>query len=589
MTDTAPITPLDNSTTLESQPDNLGIAQPNASPEQSATTRQENSSTNAEFPNFSVPTKKSVETTTTPEEFNQNLSQEPTVTNCSISLQILDYHGWPIPNLSFRVLDISNKPARDIKPSDPANTGIKLILEAKTDAAGNAPTLNGLKIDTRLEFQIKNDQGIYRLAAIDTVKGAEGNACLRSPKDKFTFTTYAHEGNPGSADKNRLERAKKHKQVAEKEHNVSRNTPIKPEAIAVERNDKGNPIVAIKDGLANMWGQNKNTATAPNVGKTDLEKVNKLIEFATAQTFRRDSGATSAAIIDKMKKGTYEDGGAKQSEGYQNSIHHCAKYVKIALWHAGYSTTEDGDIDSKAGLARQLGPGLLRNGFKDVTDKLPDARWAAPGDIIVYERKGAPDAAGHIDIRTYDGYISDYIGRALPVRQFNVIGIYRKYYDPMPEKRIRAFLKVIREWECHGIEDGKRYFRLQNSLNGSMYFSDTSAHPYANQPNTRGSFSGAYQIKYSTWSDQVTKYDLPANFTPKTQDMMAVSLIEYRKALGYIRKGEIAEAITSTFLTSEWSSLPNGQHGRQERRGKDIYFYSVDDVVQRYNEFLKEL
>jgi muramidase (phage lysozyme) len=287
--------------------------------------------------------------------------------------------------------------------------------------------------------------------------------------------------------------------------------------------------------------------------------------------------------------GVYKNAGAKGSMGYQNSIHHCAKYVKVALWAAGYSTTEDGDIDSKAGLARELGPALLRNGFTDVTSQLPDARWAAPGDIIVYEKKGSPNAAGHIDIRTYDGYISDFIADYLPVRKFNVIGIYRKYYDPMPEKRIRAFLKVIRECECHGIDDEKRYFRLQNSLNDSMYFSDTSKHPYANQPNTRGSFSGAYQIKYSTWNDQVTKYDLPANFIPETQDMMAVSLLEYRKALGYIRKGEISAAITNTTITSEWSSLPNGQHGRQERRGNDRYFYSVDDVIQRFNEFLKEL
>ena len=50
-------------------------------------------------------------------------------------------------------------------------------------------------------------------------------------------------------------------------------------------------------------------------------------------------------------------------------------------------------------------------------------------------RSRPPDADGHIDIRTYDGYLSDFWDSYLPVSQFEVTGIYRKYHDPLPEKR----------------------------------------------------------------------------------------------------------------------------------------------------------
>jgi hypothetical protein len=62
----------------------------------------------------------------------------------------------------------------------------------------------------------------------------------------------------------------------------------------------------------------------------------------------------------------------------------------------------------------------LPKGFKDVTAEVPDARWAAAGDVIVYawsdttwetrkEKDPKSPNHGHIDIRDYDFYISDFI------------------------------------------------------------------------------------------------------------------------------------------------------------------------------------
>jgi muramidase (phage lysozyme) len=196
---------------------------------------------------------------------------------------------------------------------------------------------------------------------------------------------------------------------------------------------------------------------------------------------------------------------------------------------------------------------------------------------------------GHIDVRTYDGYLSDFAGTRLPdSTKFVPIGIYRKTYDPLPDLRVRAFLKVLREWECHEEkDDAKRYFILQNKLNGKKYFSDTSTHPYANELDKAGSFSGAYQIRHGTWNEQVQKFGLPSDFSPLTQDRMAVSLIEVRGALGDVRKGNIEEAVNA--LGREWSSLPSGKDVRTEKRNGASYKLSITDLIERYNSFLAEI
>jgi hypothetical protein len=262
-----------------------------------------------DHPNFNVtsqpvadkPAARAVETMPT-SEVAETSESNPV---CSISLQFLDCHGWAIPMLAYRVLDISNKIKGDTRPSDPAIGNIKMIASGKTDAKGNADLLEGLTLGMRLEFQIKNDQGIYKLAAIDTVRGTQGNACLRSPKDKFTIATYAHDGDSGLAEKKKEEQAKKHNQTKAADTNISINADknVKPTVGAKENNSQGNPVAAIKDGLVNMWGQNKNKVDPPKAGQSDLDKVNKLIDFATAQAATIDSGDVSATIIKKMKDG----------------------------------------------------------------------------------------------------------------------------------------------------------------------------------------------------------------------------------------------------------------------------------------------
>jgi len=93
---------------------------------------------------------------------------------------------------------------------------------------------------------------------------------------------------------------------------------------------------------------------------------------------------------------------------------HCWKYVKDALLAANVVENRPVSI-----WARQAGAELARNyGFKKLQTRDP---YAAPvGAVIVY---GGPDA-GHVELRTESGFVSDFTSRRSYPRP--VLGIYVK-------------------------------------------------------------------------------------------------------------------------------------------------------------------
>lgn len=104
-----------------------------------------------------------------------------------------------------------------------------------------------------------------------------------------------------------------------------------------------------------------------------------------------------------------------QERANAHSKSRCWRYVKQALLAAGA-------VDSypKTALAKQAGDELVHNyGFK----KLPVSNpYAAPvGAVLVYTAKGG---AGHVEIRTKTGFVSDF--RAKTPSKRKLIGIYAK-------------------------------------------------------------------------------------------------------------------------------------------------------------------
>lgn len=104
-----------------------------------------------------------------------------------------------------------------------------------------------------------------------------------------------------------------------------------------------------------------------------------------------------------------------QERANAHSKSRCWRYVKQALLAAGA-------VDSypKTALAKQAGNELVSDyGFKKLPVSDP---YAAPlGSVLVYTAKGAP---GHVEIRTKEGFVSDFKTDKPSKRK--LIGVYAK-------------------------------------------------------------------------------------------------------------------------------------------------------------------
>lgn len=134
-----------------------------------------------------------------------------------------------------------------------------------------------------------------------------------------------------------------------------------------------------------------------------------------------------------------------------------------------------------------------------------------------------------------------------------------------------AMLAVIRAAEGTAPEEGYRALFGWRPGNGHT-FSSYATHPqrffnYTDQAGKtiRTSAAGAYQITYTTFDALCRKYPQFASrdFSPATQDAMALTLIAERGALNDVRAGRFATAIRK--IRSTWASLPGAGVNQPER------------------------
>jgi muramidase (phage lysozyme) len=400
------------------------------------------------------------------------------------------------------------------------------------------------------------------------------------------------------------------------------------------RDNKGHPVAAIVDDARNWLQQkvlaplafwtnqhfapgatSKPTAGHPAINPPTLassqrddpaaiERLNKLIEFQETWVLRKypKGTVTTLAAFEKGKQGEFATKAPSASE------HHCLQYVKVALFKNGYA---DGISDTDP--ARKSGKDLLHFGFSEVTSmypqvevlmydgsrrKQPDLVYAVPGDVIVYDsQEGKSDHPGHIDIRTYHGFCSDFFWlgarNGFPDNsKYPILGIYRKYSDTNSLARLNAFLKILRELETRGFAHA--YHALHDPSGKTHFtFQDESKHPYQDDPENRA--AGAYQIKWESFRESLTQMhwaapkDKPFGpFNPAMQDRVAIYRLQYRKtaqdfprrtALGYILQGEVMKALKECKLFNEWSVLP----------GSKKPLITEEDLQKKFYEYAKHL
>jgi muramidase (phage lysozyme) len=353
------------------------------------------------------------------------------------------------------------------------------------------------------------------------------------------------------------------------------------------------PAAGTKPAGTQAGAQASASADAASAAAQGAAHVATLMQIAEEQSLHLMSTHT-VDNISALSKGTFKYLGNK---GAADSVHKCYVFVKVALWRAKYVSGVLGGVSAKI-----AGPYLEEAGFKNVTDELPDARWAWPGDVIVYAVHGdttpntdrvGPD--GHIDIRTYHHYISDFRRNHLFFhggvnRSFDVVGIYRKpgFSDPAVTARVKAFLKVIRSRECSTLYerfgDKYTYGAKYGALTPGDCIKDFSKHP-----GSVGGHSpaGAYELTEPTWTSGWHDNGMPKDFSPPTQDRYAVWRMDMRwenmndqstkTALGYVRLGDLDNAVR--LLRPEWAALP----GTSQSRG-----YTMEQLRADYNTFLKE-
>jgi hypothetical protein len=145
--------------------------------------------------------------------------------------------------------------------------------------------------------------------------------------------------------------------------------------------------------------RNGKTVAAPVV---DEYQKKKLVYPAAKVDPRLDPKLMRAATI-------------ADERAHAHSKSRCWHYVKEALLASGVI-----DGRPKTALAKQAGDELVRDyGFKKLSIRDP---FAAPlGSVLVYTARGA---AGHVEIRTKDGFVSDFRSKT-PSRR-PLIGVYAK-------------------------------------------------------------------------------------------------------------------------------------------------------------------
>lgn len=123
----------------------------------------------------------------------------------------------------------------------------------------------------------------------------------------------------------------------------------------------------------------------------------------------------------------------------------------------------------------------------------------------------------------------------------------------LANQNVQAFLKLIKKYESMGgdyqvIYGGRRFDGFDSHPNIRVPFKD----PRTGKMNY-STAAGAYQITIGTWRMINASMSLP-DFSPASQDLAAVWLLNYCGAMPLIVKGDIEGALQKA--STQWASLP---------------------------------
>src|SRR5438046_5770483 len=141
--------------------------------------------------------------------------------------------------------------------------------------------------------------------------------------------------------------------------------------------------------------------------KQSVEVVDKYYPKKIAKPFAK----VDAQIDPKLRRAAT----IAEERAHAHSLSKCWRFVKEALVAAGVVKSRP-----QTSLAKQAGQELMNNyGFKKLA--VTDPYQAPVGSVLVY---GATRAAGHVEIRTENGFVSDFRSK-IPSRR-PLLGVFAK-------------------------------------------------------------------------------------------------------------------------------------------------------------------
>ena len=156
------------------------------------------------------------------------------------------------------------------------------------------------------------------------------------------------------------------------------------------------------------------------------------------------------------------------------------------------------------------------------------------------------------------------------------------------DAKLKAFLDLLAWSEgtsTHPLTQNDGYDVIVTGVNGPSVFTDYSTHPFANggsvtvreNPLLVSTAAGRYQLLSRYYNVYKAQLGLP-DFSPSSQDAIALQQIGERKATALIMAGEVEQAITA--CSGTWASLPGNSYGQGG--------HSMSALLAQYQTFVNE-
>ena len=152
----------------------------------------------------------------------------------------------------------------------------------------------------------------------------------------------------------------------------------------------------------------------------------------------------------------------------------------------------------------------------------------------------------------------------------------QELFQHLDNPHVKAFLDTIAYAEGTANMPNKGY----NTLFGHGQFNSLATHPNIRVPfgNTTSTAAGRYQAMNFVWDEEKVKLGLK-DFSPISQDLLALSRIEMRGGLDELLEGDIRGVINA--VRKEWASFPGANYPGQGMK-------RMEDLLNFYQQSLRK-